>query len=64
MRVWKYGLHTGRQTIQMPAGAQIVSAQMQGSSPCIWALVDPDRILKPRIVELVGTGHAMEREKP
>jgi hypothetical protein len=43
--VWKYQLsyREGRQDIDMPLGAKILSVQPQYDGICIWALVNPDQ---------------------
>lgn len=43
MRVWKFPVRRGPQTLEMRAGAQVLSvgADPQGD-PCLWALVDPE----------------------
>lgn len=41
--IWKYPLAiTDTQNVMMPEGAEILSAQMQGDTLCLWALVNPD----------------------
>ncbi len=43
--IYKYELETtGIQEIEMPANAQILSVHVQYEKPCIWAMVDTDRI--------------------
>lgn len=44
----------------MPEGAEILSAQAQYGSPCIWALVDPKRKPEYRHFSMVGTGSAFD----
>jgi hypothetical protein len=44
-------------TLSLPRGHRILSAEMQGDQPCLWALVDP---AAPKVTEnfrLVCTGH-------
>ena len=43
--------------ILMPSGARILSANMQGSNLCVWALVDPDAEMVVRTFVVRGTGH-------
>ena len=45
--------------IPMPKNAEVLTIQMQGQNPCIWALVEPDNELEKRYFELHGTGHNM-----
>jgi hypothetical protein len=56
--IWKFPLEfSGRQKVMMPAGAQILSAQMQGDTLCLWALVNPEGEKQWREIEVLGTGH-------
>lgn len=59
MRIWKYTLKiTDLQTVAMPPGARVLSVQMQGADPQMWALVDeqaPRREL--RSFATYGTGN-------
>lgn len=58
--IWKYPLPTaGAPSLYMPAGAQILSLQVQGGVPCLWALVDPSRTQETRFFHIVGTGHEL-----
>lgn len=55
--IWKWTLApAAKQTIPMPQGAQILSVQMQGKKPQLWALVDPDRPVEGRTIIYYGTG--------
>ena len=56
--VWKYQfLVVDDLVVNMPEGAQVLSVQVQGIEPCIWALVDPDAPLVERRLHVRGTGH-------
>ncbi len=56
--IWKYHLEiTDTQNVMMPEGAEILSAQMQGDSLCLWALVNPDAPKQRREIEVLGTGN-------
>lgn len=56
--IYKYPLEiTDRQTIAMPAGAELLSAQMQGRTLCLWALVNPELPNELRTIEVLGTGN-------
>jgi hypothetical protein len=54
--IWKYNLTNQHTLIQMPEGAEIICIQVQDSTPCIWAIVDPNKPLMPRHFERIGTG--------
>lgn len=56
-KIFKYELDSvTRQTIIMPEGATILSAQVQNGRLCLWASVDPDGGPDHREFVLVGTG--------
>lgn len=56
--IWKYQLdETG--VMEMPEGAQVLSAQMQHDWPVVWAKVDPRAPIKTKRLGVYGTGHAM-----
>jgi hypothetical protein len=57
--IWKYTLEPGRTKLQMPQGAQVLTAQMQHGDLCVWAKVDPSRPLELRLFDVYGTGHTM-----
>lgn len=55
--IWKYPLKIYEvQIISMPATAKVLSVQVQGDVPCIWALVDTDEKNVERTFILQGTG--------
>lgn len=63
--VWKYDLSPNdgdsmRVHIEMPVGAQVLTAQMQHSKPQLWVLVDPNASKELRSFQVVGTGHPFE----
>jgi hypothetical protein len=56
--VWKFPLvMTDYQSINMPHGAEILTVEMQGDQPCLWALCEPENALRPRSIWIHGTGH-------
>lgn len=58
MLIWKYTLLLqDRQSVPMPAGAKILTVQMQGSDIRMWALVEPYKALEPREIAIYGTGN-------
>lgn len=58
MVIWKYVLEiTDRQTLVMPAGAELLSVANQNGRLCLWALADPSKEKVPRCIEIVGTGN-------
>lgn len=56
--IWKFELSGDHvQQVEMPDGAAIVCLQLQGGSPCIWAMVNPEANRVKRTFEIFGTGH-------
>ena len=55
--VWKYTLPIQDECeIQMPLGAEVLSAHMQDDSICIWVKVDKGAVSLPRTFYVTGTG--------
>ena len=58
--IWKFPFKLADVVnIEMPAGAEVVSIQMQGKTPCVWAIVNPDSPLVTKSFAVVGTGHTI-----
>ena len=58
MTIWEYPLVvTDAQVLTIPKGAQIVAVQVQGNSPCLWAIVDQSEETERRVIRTFGTGH-------
>lgn len=59
MEIWKYKLGCpGSTTIKMDKNGEILCVQMQGSSLCLWAKVDPTARPVNREVLVIGTGQS------
>jgi len=57
-KIFKYEIEIkDGQYIDMPAGAQVLSAKEQNGKLCIWCLVDTRCSNKPKQIMIVGTGH-------
>lgn len=56
--IWKFelGMTDEEQEIEMPVGAQIVSAAFQGTHPCLWAICGIGNATEARRFVIVGTG--------
>lgn len=55
--IWKYQLPLQDSfTIDIPKGAKILSLQTQENIPCIWILVNKNRLLERRTFKTFGTG--------
>lgn len=60
-KIYKYPLEVADiNRIKMPVDAEILTIQVQGDVPCLWALVDPTQPEKEYIIEMYGTGHPIE----
>jgi hypothetical protein len=57
--IYKWTLTPGSTGLHMPAGAKVLTVQMQGDQPQLWALVDPEQPKEWRTFEIHGTGHPM-----
>ena len=57
-KIFKYELKiTDQQTIQMPLGATILSADQQAGGLYLWAEVDPTNPPSDRTFQIIGTGN-------
>ena len=60
-RIFKYPLVVmDVQVVHMPAGAVILSVDVQRDVPCLWALVNPDAVTSLRRIRMYGTGHPVD----
>lgn len=59
--IWKFVLRIerGPQRIDMPHGAEVLSAQMQGDALTLWALCEPEKGPTRRTFAVYGTGFSM-----
>lgn len=58
--VWKFPLPVPGPDvfgIELPAGAEVLTVQVQAGRPCIWALVSPSAPPEGRLFRIAGTGH-------
>lgn len=53
--VYKYKIGSGE--LQLPRGAKVLTAGIQGEDIFIWAEVDTDAVLEHRSFYVYGTGH-------
>jgi len=57
-QIWKFQMpNMDDNIIEMPIGAEILTNQMQGYVPCIWALVDVNAKKVFRHFKIFGTGN-------
>ena len=54
--IWKVAI-TPFGSVQLPAGAHLLSVAVQADRPYAWALVDPKRPLHSYRLHVFGTGH-------
>lgn len=61
--IYKYPLTTlGLQQVSMPAGARLLTVQIQNDRPTLWALVNTDAPEAPVTIRTVGTGQNLDAE--
>lgn len=58
-KIYKYPIEIKDiNVVSMPYDAEVLTVQMQGNIPTIWAMVDPDsRPYIERRFQIIGTGH-------
>ena len=61
MTIYKYPIKiTDEQIVMLPSGAEILTAQFQGHTLCLWAQVEEKlSVAKGRTIEVFGTGQPM-----
>lgn len=63
MTIWKYSFDVADEfTIRMPAGALVLSVQVQNGQPCMWAQVHEGMALRTYHFRAFGTGHPIPDE--
>ena len=56
--IWKTVLApTEVQTIEVPAGAEMLCAREQLEAICVWFKCDPEQAKEKRTIRICGTGH-------
>jgi len=59
--IWKFPITiTENQIVPMPIGARILTVQVQGGKPCLWAVVDTEARQVPRLVLTMATGEDLD----
>lgn len=62
--IYKYFLKiTEIQTVDLPEGFRPLTVQMQGDSPCLWAMVNPFAQGQPVTIEMFGTGWPLSADQ-
>ena len=60
MTIWKYSVPINDSVVLfMPRGAKILTVQMQETTACVWAIVDPEAENASRSFSWFGTGHPL-----
>ena len=63
-RIFKYELKIEhRQTLMLPKGSEILDVDRQGPLACLWAAVDPEQPMEPRVIRMVVTGEVYNEER-
>ena len=62
-RIFKWALTPGSTGLHMPAGAKVLTVQMQGGQPQLWARVDPKQPKEWRTFAVYGTGHQIPDDR-
>ena len=57
--IYKYPIQPGLTVLELPRGAQVLTVQMQGDRPFLWARLDTRQPLERRTFEVFGTGDGM-----
>lgn len=61
--IWKFPFEVVDElTLTMPYGSRILTVQMQGEQPCLWALVNPSNSPDLRDFRIFGTGHPVPED--
>ncbi|KKN34697.1 hypothetical protein LCGC14_0791240 [marine sediment metagenome] len=61
MKILKYPFEVdGEVNIQMPAGARVLTVQVQYGSPCLWAAVVPEAPIETRSFRIFATGQKID----
>lgn len=61
--IYKYVLPIEKfPAVEIHEGAEIISAQMQHGSLCVWAIVDPSAKTELRSFRVIGTGMHFESD--
>ena len=58
--VYKYKIGSGE--LQLPYGAKVLTAAMQGNEICLWAEVDDEAVPEHRTFYVYGTGHIVPED--
>ena len=59
-KIWKYRLEVKNQIeLEIPKDALILTVQVQGDVPCMWAMVNPANDTEIRTFRIIGTGHSI-----
>lgn len=63
LTIWKFPLEVEEaQYIEMPRGARVLSVDVQGGIPCLWAVVDDQNVKDSVLVITYGTGQPMQMD--
>ena len=61
--IYKYPIYPADYVeVEMPAGAEILTVQLQRNQLCLWALVDSAAPVRKCRFRIAGTGHPLDDE--
>lgn len=61
--IFKYNIEiTDEQKIDIPIGAELLSAQIQKNAMVIWALVNTSLVKEPVTIKIFGTGNPVSED--
>lgn len=63
-KIFKYRVSDIETPLQMPRGAIVLSAGVQGTAIMVWAKVDPEAELVTHKIHVYGTGHEIANSNP
>lgn len=63
MIIYKYPIRVApEQYVDMPSAARILSVQVQHDTLCLWAVIDPEAPVHPRMIRVVATGKTFDND--
>lgn len=62
MKIFKYELNLNKTLYELPAGAEVLSAEVQGNKIVCWARVDPEEPNVYHHILIYGTGWYIPEE--
>ena len=57
--IYKYALYDSVTTLALPERAEVLTVQMQGSTPTMWVKVNPGALTEDRVFRICATGQKL-----